>query len=73
MVTDLLASCARGDSGVVTICFTIFDQDELIEIITHSEINIYRKRPFMTFLVSVYMDAQGDEIVERSEFYGNNR
>ena len=73
MVTDLLASCAQGDNGVVTICFTIFDEDELIEIITHSEINIYRKRPFMKFLVSVYMDAQGDEIVERSKFYGINR
>ena len=74
MVTDLLATCARGNTrGIDTICCTIFSEDELIEIISSNEINIYRKRPFMKFLVSVYMDAHGDRVVKKSEYYEKNR
>ncbi len=56
-----------------TICCTIFSENELLEIITSSEINIYRKRPFMKFLVSVYMDVSEDEITRKAKLYGTNR
>ena len=74
MVTDLLATCAQGEnSGVDSICCTILNEDELIEIITSSEISIYRKRPFMKFLVSVYMNCVGVKGDKKSHFYRTNK
>ena len=72
MVTDLLASCAQGEnSGVDSICCTILSESELIDIITSSEISIYRKRPFMKFLVWVYMNSVG--VKQKSKFYRTNK
>ena len=75
MITDLLATCAYGElQGVVeSICCTIFSEDELIQIISSPKINIYRKRPFMKFLVWVYMNAQGDLTRQRANLYVKNR
>ena len=70
MVTDLLATCAIGENtGVDSICCTIYSESELIEIISSDEISVYRKRPFMKLLVWVYMNVQDDE---RASFYRKN-
>ncbi len=74
MITDLLATCAYGDNeGVDSICCTIFSEDELIEIVTHDAINIYRKRPFMKYLVNVYMSISGDKARKMAKFYTKNK
>ncbi len=73
MITDLLATCAYGDNeGADSVCCTIFCEEELIEIISHDNINIYRKRPFMKFLISVYMNAQGEQIKKKARYYNKN-
>ena len=70
MVTDLLATCAYGDNpGTDSVCCTIFTEAELIDIICDEDINIYRKRPFMKFLVSVYMNVQEDKAQKKSYSY----
>ena len=74
MITDLLATCAYGDNAEAdSVCCTIFSEDELIEIISHDNINIYRKRPFMKFLISVYMNVQGEQIKKKAGFYSSNK
>ena len=73
MITDLLASCAYGDNtGVDSVCCTIYSEEELVEIISSKEISLYRKRPFMKLLVWVYMNVHGDKADERSYFYKSN-
>ena len=60
MIADLLAACASGENpGAASICCTVFSVEELINIISHEDISIYCKRPFMKFLVSVYMEEKG--------------
>ena len=74
MLTDLLATCAYGESaGVDAICCTIYSEDELIDIISSQEISLYRKRPFMKLLVWVYMNVHGDKAEERSYYYVRNK
>lgn len=65
MIADLLAACALGDNtGVESICYTVFTVDELLQIIYHEDISIYRKIPFMKFLVSVYVEGKGKKKVQ---------
>ncbi len=60
MIADLVATCALGEnSGAESICCTVFSMDELIRIVSHDNISIYCKRPFMKFLVSVYLEDEG--------------
>ncbi len=74
MVTDLLATCAFGESaGVDAVCCTIYSEDELIDIICSDKIAINRKRPFMKLLVWVYMNVHGDKAEEISYHYRKNR
>ena len=74
MITDLLATCAYGDNtGVDSVCCTIYSEEELVEIISSSEISLYRKRPFMKLLVWVYMNVHGDKADERSYYYRRNK
>ena len=69
MITDLLATCAYGkNKGVESTCCTIYSEEELFEIITSQDIPIYRKRPFMRFLVWVYLNV-GDLEDGKSELY----
>ena len=62
MMTDLLASCAEGEnSGTESVCRTVYSLEELLEILSHDGIPLYRKRPFTRFLVWVYMNPAGRE------------
>ena len=70
MITDLLATCAYGENkGVESTCCTIYSEEELFEIITSQGISIYQKRPFMRFLVWVYLDVEGDMEDGKSMLY----
>ena len=72
MITDLLATCAYGDNtGVDSVCCTIYSEEELVEIISSDEISIYRKRPFMKLLVWVYMNVHREEV--ESSYYMDNK
>ena len=65
MITDLLAAAAFGENaGVESLCHTIFTVNELIDIICNKEIPMHRKRPFMKFLLSVYMEEKGVEMLK---------
>ena len=58
MMTDLLASCAVGtNSGTESVCCTVYSLEELLHIICHDDIPLYRKRPFTRFIVWVYMNS----------------
>lgn len=60
MIADLLAICASGENaGAESVCCTVFSVDELLGIIGDKDINIYCKRPFVKFLISVYMEEKG--------------
>ena len=60
MITDLLATCAFGENaGAESVCCTVFTLEELLKIIGNEDINIYRKLPFMRFLIMVYMEEKG--------------
>ena len=68
MMTDLLASCAEGEnSGTESVCCTIYTMEELIKIIGHDGIALYRKRPFTRFLVWVYMNVGKDRISKKAQ------
>lgn len=63
MMTDLLASCAVGaNSATESVCCTVYSLEELIEVITHDFVPLHRKRPFMRFLVWVYMNAGQERV-----------
>lgn len=69
MIVDLLATAAFGkNQEVQSICCTLFSEEELVEIISKKEISIYCKRPFMKFLVSVYMEENQKR---RTHYLGN--
>jgi hypothetical protein len=62
MMTDLLASCAEGEnSGTESVCHTVHSLEELVEVLSHDSIPLYRKRPFTRFLVWVYINPAGRE------------
>ena len=67
MMTDLLASCAEGEnSGTESVCRTVYSLEELIDILSHADIPFCRKRPFMRFLVWVYMNPEREKATEKS-------
>ena len=58
MMTDLLASCAvENNSGTESVCCTVYSLEELLHIISHDDIPLYRKRPFTRFIVWVYLNS----------------
>ena len=62
MMTDLLASCAEGENSCTeSVCHTVYSLQEVVEILSHDSIPLYRKRPFTRFLVWVYMNPAGRE------------
>ena len=74
MITDLLATSAFGESSsAVSVCCTIFTEEELIEILSSSNIDIYCKRPFLKFFTWVYVNIQGPQKDERYSSYRSNR
>lgn len=74
MITDLLAACAYGENASAeSVCCTIFGEEELIDIISNDEIALYRKRPFIKFLIAVYMDIQGVIYEDKLHYYESNR
>ena len=67
MMTDLLASCAEGEnSGTESVCCTVYSLEELVEILSHDGIPLYRKRPFTRFLVWVYMNSGKENATENT-------
>lgn len=73
MIADLLATCAIGDNELIdSICCTIYGEKELINIISGSDISLYRKRPFMKLLVWVHMTVQGSDAEEKCSYYREN-
>lgn len=62
-VTDLLATCSEGENiHIDSMCQTLFSAEQLLDILLHDAIPIARKTPFARFLVSVYMDVEGESI-----------
>lgn len=56
MITDILAACALGENaGTESVCCTVFSVEEVIDIISDNNIDLHFKRPFMKFLISVYI------------------
>lgn len=59
MITDILASCASGENaGTESVCCTVFSLKEVIKIISNKDISLHFKRPFMKFLISVYVEEK---------------
>lgn len=76
MVTDLLATCTVGENTATeSICWTVFTVEELLEILNRpeSEIPLYRKRPFVRFLVWVYMNAGGSVMQKGASYLSHSK
>lgn len=59
MVTDLLAVCAEGENiNTESVCCTIFPLEELLQVIISLDVKLYRKIPFIKFLVNTYLNAR---------------
>ena len=57
-VTSLLSSCADGRlDHIESVCQRILSLDEILEILTATDISLDRKLPFLRFLTSVYVDT----------------
>jgi len=62
MIADLLTTCAFGENaGAESVCCTVFTLEELFNILENEDINIYCKRPFLKFLITVYMEEKGNK------------
>ncbi len=60
-ITDLLAACAEGENiHIDSMCQTLFSAEELLAILLINTIPVARKIPFARFLVTVFMDVDGD-------------
>jgi len=74
LITDLLATSAFGEnSSALSICCTIFTEEELVEIISCPEIDYYCKRPFLKFFTWVYANLQGSQKDKQYKSYSLNR
>lgn len=61
-VTDLLATCAEGESPFIeSLCQTIFSAEELLGILSCEDLSVARKKPFARYLVRVYMESGIEE------------
>ncbi|XP_023930445.1 inositol 1,4,5-trisphosphate receptor type 3 [Lingula anatina] len=57
-LVDLLATCSEGENRFIeSICQTIFSVNELLDIITDPKINNHRRRPYLRFLLWVYVNT----------------
>ncbi|XP_019849736.1 PREDICTED: inositol 1,4,5-trisphosphate receptor type 1-like isoform X1 [Amphimedon queenslandica] len=60
-VIDLLAACAEGKHLFIeSVCQNILSIDELIKIVSEP-LSPLRKKPFVRFLISVYMSSDRDQ------------
>ncbi|CAH1239566.1 ITPR1 [Branchiostoma lanceolatum] len=59
-MVNVLATCAEGENRFIeSICQTIFSVDELFQILTNDKIDNNLKRPFLRFLLWVYLNTAG--------------
>ncbi|XP_067668084.1 inositol 1,4,5-trisphosphate-gated calcium channel ITPR2-like [Haliotis asinina] len=57
-MVDLLATCAEGENRFIeSICQTIFKIPDLLKVLNNNMINNNLKRPFLRFLLWVYMNT----------------
>ncbi|KAI0213921.1 Inositol 1,4,5-trisphosphate receptor type 3, partial [Lamellibrachia satsuma] len=57
-VVDLLATCAEGENRFIeSICQTIFSLDELLDILNDSAVCNNIKKPYVRFLLWVYLNT----------------
>ncbi|XP_070173522.1 inositol 1,4,5-trisphosphate-gated calcium channel ITPR3-like [Littorina saxatilis] len=57
-IVDLLATCAEGENSYIeSICQTFFSISELLKILNNTSINRNLKRPFLRFLLCVYLNT----------------
>ncbi|WAR13612.1 ITPR1-like protein [Mya arenaria] len=55
-LVDLLATCAEGENKFIeSLCQTILPVDEILWVINHRDIDCNIKRPFIKFMMWVYM------------------
>ncbi|KAI8488683.1 hypothetical protein Bbelb_337120, partial [Branchiostoma belcheri] len=59
-MVNVLATCAEGENRFIeSICQTIFSVDELFQILNNEQIDNNLKRPFLRFLLWVYLNTAG--------------
>ncbi|XP_076449737.1 inositol 1,4,5-trisphosphate-gated calcium channel ITPR1-like isoform X2 [Babylonia areolata] len=64
-LVDLLATCAEGENKFIeSLCQTIVPVEELLWVMTHTGIDCNLKRPFLHFMLWVYMKTTGSNLVE---------
>ena len=74
MVTDLLASCVVGrNSGTESVCCTVYSMNELVDILGNDCVPFYRKRPFMRFLLWVYMNSGRERAARDAQRIAQNK
>ncbi len=58
-ITDLLASCSEGEEveSIESVCQSIYSSQELLRILSMPFLPPNRKRPFLRFLVWVYLSS----------------
>ncbi|XP_065909470.1 inositol 1,4,5-trisphosphate-gated calcium channel ITPR1-like [Dysidea avara] len=60
---DLLASCSEGENLFIeSICQNLMSINELLKILCMHNLSPSRKKPFVRFLLWVYMNTGGDKI-----------
>lgn len=64
-MVDLLATCAEGENqSIESQCQTIFTVPELMDILNSPEVDNGMKRPYLRFLLWVYLNTAGGISVE---------
>ncbi|KAK7114914.1 hypothetical protein V1264_000891 [Littorina saxatilis] len=64
-LVDLLATCAEGENKFIeSLCQTIVPVEELLWVMNHAGIDCNLKRPFLHFMLWVYMKTTGNNLVE---------
>ncbi|CAD5113406.1 DgyrCDS2578 [Dimorphilus gyrociliatus] len=62
-LVDLLATCAEGENqSIETQCQTIFTINELLDVLNKTDIDNHLKRPYLRFLLWVYLNTAGGGI-----------
>ncbi|XP_041375271.1 inositol 1,4,5-trisphosphate receptor type 1-like [Gigantopelta aegis] len=60
-LVDLLATCAEGENKFIeSLCQTILPVEELLWVMNHAEIDANLKKPFIKFMLWVYMKTSGN-------------
>ncbi|XP_025079753.1 inositol 1,4,5-trisphosphate receptor type 3-like [Pomacea canaliculata] len=73
-MVDLLASCAEGDNQyIASICQTIFSIPELLRVLNNPAIRNSSKRPFLRFLLCVYLSSAGGAVESGAGDFSQDR